>query len=119
MQNLGLYSTAAKHFLKCDCQQIILEGYSCNENGCDFQTNFLVHLRTHIRESHRIKYEVKGLESNYELRPYDCENCSFETYSVLKWLRHENVESIMPNGLSAVSVVLRLSYEVISKSIKN
>jgi hypothetical protein len=69
------------------CETNDLEKYYCKD--CDFQADFLIIFNQHIREYHSKNVDcVQEQPKNDIVKSYICQRCSFETYSVLLWLKH-------------------------------
>jgi hypothetical protein len=70
------------------CETNDLEKYYCKD--CHFETDLVVILKQHPKEYHRkdtgcVQDQPK---SDTVVKSYICQKCSFETYSVLLWIKH-------------------------------
>jgi hypothetical protein len=77
--------------------QLLLESSSCERNdlenhyckNCNFESDLVI-LKQHLREYHRKDTDCvqDQPKSDSVVKSYICPNCSFETYSVLLWIKH-------------------------------
>jgi hypothetical protein len=70
------------------CERKDLEKYHCKD--CNFETDLFVILKQHFKEYHRKDIDCVQNESKNDtvVKSYICQMCSFETYSVLLWIKH-------------------------------
>jgi hypothetical protein len=80
-----------RHRLPLDsisCETIDLEKYYCKD--CNFKTDLMVIFNQHIREHHRkdTDFVQDQTKNDTVIKNYICQQCSFETYSALQWIKH-------------------------------
>jgi predicted RNA-binding Zn-ribbon protein involved in translation (DUF1610 family) len=70
------------------CERNDLEKYYCKD--CHFETDLVVILKQHFREYHRKDTDcVQDQPKNDTVvKSYICQKCTFETYSILMWIKH-------------------------------
>jgi hypothetical protein len=70
------------------CERNDLENHYCK--NCNFESDLVVILKQHLREYHRKDTDCvqDQPKSDSEVKSYICPKCSFETYSVLLWIKH-------------------------------
>jgi predicted RNA-binding Zn-ribbon protein involved in translation (DUF1610 family) len=65
------------------CETNDLEKYYCKD--CNFEADLVVILKQHHKEYHSVQDQPKN---DTVVKSYICQKCSFETYSVLLWIKH-------------------------------
>jgi predicted RNA-binding Zn-ribbon protein involved in translation (DUF1610 family) len=88
------------------CERNDLEKYYCKD--CNFETDLVVILKQHFKEYHRKNTDCAQDQPKNDtlVKSYICQKCSFETYSVLMWIKNLdgscfNPEEERENGIEA------------------
>jgi hypothetical protein len=70
------------------CKTNNLEKYGCKD--CDFEVDLMIIIKQHIREHHErnINCVQDQPKNDIAVKSYICQECSFETYSKLFWVKH-------------------------------
>jgi hypothetical protein len=88
---LNMVNHAKRHRLPLEsssCERNDLEKYYCK--GCHFETDLVVILKQHFRQCHRKDTDCwqDQPKNDSVVKSFICQKCSFETYSVLMWIKH-------------------------------
>ncbi|CAH1376124.1 unnamed protein product [Tenebrio molitor] len=90
-----------------NCETSDLDQYCCK--NCDFQTNLKIIYNQHIREYHENNIDCLQDQTKKDIaKSYICQECSFETYSVLLWLKH--LDSLCFNAREDFEKICIVSY---------